>query len=132
MKRLHIVAGIILNPDKNEVFVTKRHQDADQGGLWEFPGGKVEPNEQAEEGLTRELYEEVGIKVTELSHFEYLIYDYPHKSLKFDFFIIHRFLNQPFGKEGQQGKWVSIHKLAELDFPEANVPILEKVIRIYT
>ncbi len=132
MKRLHIVAGIILNPDKSQVFITKRHKDAHQGGLWEFPGGKVEPDEQPKEGLIRELYEEIGIKVTELSHFEYLVHDYPDKSLEFDFFIISRFLNQPYGKEGQQGRWVSISELAELSFPEANIPVLKKFIKLHS
>ncbi len=132
MKRLHIVAGIILNPDKSQIFITKRHKEAHQGGLWEFPGGKVEPKEKPEEGMIRELYEEIGIEVTELSHFEHLIYDYPDKSLEFDFFVISRFLNQPFGREGQQGRWVAVNQLAELNFPEANIPILEKVIKLYS
>ena len=75
MKRLHIVAAIILNAEKNQVFITKRPDIAHKGGFWEFPGGKVEVGESAEQALIRELYEEIGINSTKLDLFESLNHD---------------------------------------------------------
>lgn len=132
MKRIHIVAGIIFNQDKSQIFITKRPDNLHKGGFWEFPGGKVEEGESVEQAMTRELEEEVGIEVTEQHLFEHLEYDYPEKSLKFDFIVISKFNNEPYGKEGQEGHWVDIAKLANYQFPEANVPILERVIKEFS
>ncbi|MDD1821515.1 8-oxo-dGTP diphosphatase MutT [Photobacterium sp. ZSDE20] len=132
MKRIHIVAGIIFNQDKSQVFITKRPDDKHKGGFWEFPGGKVEAGETIEQAMTRELDEEIGIKVTEQSLFEHLEFDYTDKSLKFDFILVTNFEQQPYGKEGQQGEWVSLESLNQYTFPEANVPILERVVKEFS
>ncbi len=129
MKRVHIVAGIIFNQDKSQVFITKRPDNLHKGGFWEFPGGKVETGESIEQAMARELEEEIGIEVTEQQLFEHLEHDYPDKSLKFDFFIVSEFNNEPYGKEGQEGLWVTVADLDNYQFPEANVPILERVIK---
>ncbi|WP_375751370.1 8-oxo-dGTP diphosphatase MutT [Vibrio sp. HN007] len=131
MKRVHIAAAIILNESRDKVFITKRPDKAHKGGLWEFPGGKVEAGETAEQATVRELFEEIGIEVTALHHFEALTHDYPDKSLMFDFYVVTEFSNTPYGKEGQKGEWVAIPKLVDYDFPEANVPILHRVIKEY-
>ena len=132
MKRIHIVAGIIFNQDKSQVFITKRPDDKHKGGFWEFPGGKVEEGETIEQAMTRELDEEIGIKVTEQSLFENLEFDYTDKSLKFDFILVTDFEEQPYGKEGQQGEWVRLESLNQYAFPEANVPILERVVKEFS
>lgn len=132
MKRTHIVAGIIFNHDKTEIYITKRPDDKHKGGFWEFPGGKVESGESIEQAIARELDEEIGIRVTEQTHFQHLEYDYPEKSLMFDFISVEQFEGQPYGKEGQQGLWVRINELANYTFPEANVPILHQVIEQFT
>lgn len=129
MKRIHIVAGIIFNPDKSQVFITKRPDDKHKGGFWEFPGGKVEQGETIEQAMIRELEEEIGITTTEQHVFEHLEFDYPEKSLKFDFICVTAFKGQPYGKEGQQGEWVDLAQLVNYTFPEANVPILERVVK---
>ena len=132
MKRIHIVAAIILNAEKSEVFITKRPQEKHKGGFWEFPGGKVEDKETIAQAIKRELDEEVGIQVTQHSLLEHLEYDYTDKSLKFDFILVTDFENQPFGREGQQGKWVPITKLRDYEFPEANRTILDRVVDEYS
>ncbi|GBK98422.1 8-oxo-dGTP diphosphatase MutT [Vibrio harveyi] len=132
MKRIHIVAAIIFNQDKSQIFITKRPDDKHKGGFWEFPGGKVEQGESVEQAMIRELEEEIGITVTEQSLFEHLEYDYPEKSLKFDFMTVSKFDNQPYGREGQEGRWVDVAALLDYTFPEANVPILERVIKEFS
>lgn len=125
MNRIHIVAAIIYNDKKSEVFITKRADHLHKGGFWEFPGGKVEQGENIQQAIARELFEEVGIEVTMLTHFHQLDFDYSDKSLKFDFFTVEAFNHSPFGKEGQRGEWVEIDKLKNYAFPEANLPILD-------
>jgi len=129
VKRIHIVAAVIFNQDKSKIFITKRPDDKHKGGYWEFPGGKVELGESVEHAMVRELEEEIGIQVTQQSLFEHLEYDYPDKSLKFDFILVTDFDGEPYGREGQQGMWVSIEQLKAFEFPEANVPILQRVIK---
>mgnify|MGYP005986144429 FL=1 len=129
MIRLHIVAGIIFNSNQDKIFITKRPKKLHKGGYWEFPGGKVELNESAEQGLIRELYEEVNINVTQLTHFEHLDYDYPDKKLTFDFFSVINFSGEAYGKEGQEGKWVKIEDIGDYQFPEANEPIVESLMQ---
>ncbi|WP_234494503.1 8-oxo-dGTP diphosphatase MutT [Vibrio maritimus] len=131
MKRVHIVAAIIFNQDKSQIYITKRPDNLHKGGFWEFPGGKVEAGETIQEAIARELDEEIDIEVTEQVLFEHLLHDYPEKSLEFDFISVTGFEGVPFGKEGQEGRWVSITELADYRFPEANVPILNKVIEKY-
>ncbi|NVD07396.1 8-oxo-dGTP diphosphatase MutT [Vibrio sp. JPW-9-11-11] len=129
MKRVHIVAAIIFNQDKSQVFITKRPDDKHKGGFWEFPGGKVEQGETIEQAMVRELEEEIGITTTEQRLFEHLEFDYSDKALKFDFMTVTQFEGQPFGKEGQQGEWVAVAALSDYVFPEANVAIVERVIK---
>ncbi len=127
MKRVHIVAAIIYNREKDKIYITKRPDHLHKGGFWEFPGGKVEQGEETEQAICRELFEEIDIKVVKLSHYAHLDYDYPDKSLTFDFYAVEEFNNEPYGKEGQQGEWVAIDQLKHYSFPEANLPVLEMV-----
>ncbi|GAM77013.1 mutator mutT protein [Vibrio ishigakensis] len=129
MKRIHIVAGIILNSNKREIFITKRPDNAHKGGFWEFPGGKVENDELATDAMERELNEEIGISHLQQTLFQSFDFDYSDKSLSFDFFLIEGFNGEPYGKEGQLGRWVSIDKLNDYAFPEANQPVVEAVMR---
>ncbi|CAM2824304.1 8-oxo-dGTP diphosphatase MutT [Vibrio rarus] len=128
MKRVHIVAGIIFNSDKSQVYITKRPDNAHKGGLWEFPGGKVEKNELACDAMARELFEEIGISELSCEILQSFDFDYSDKALSFDFFMIHQFTGTPYGKEGQLGEWVAIERLKEYAFPEANVPIIDAII----
>lgn len=127
-KRVWISAGIILNEQQDQVFITKRAAKAHKGGFWEFAGGKVELGETAEQAVIRELDEEVGIRVTELEHFVALEHDYPEKALKFDFFLIKGFDGEAYGKEGQPGEWVKLSELRDYAFPEANDVVLDKLM----
>ncbi len=132
MSRIHIVAGIILNSEQTHVFIAKRPIDKHKGGFWEFPGGKVEPKESLKTALNRELNEELGIQVTFSSIFEQFDYDYSDKLLSFSFMLVTGFTGKPYGREGQQTQWVALDELDQLDFPEANRPIVTQLVIEYT
>ncbi|MGF1758451.1 8-oxo-dGTP diphosphatase MutT [Photobacterium sagamiensis] len=129
-KRIWISAGIILNPDHDQVFITRRAAKAHQGGFWEFAGGKVEAGETAEQAVVRELFEEVGINATELEHFIALEHDFPDKALKFDFYLVKAFNGEAYGKEGQPGEWVKLTDLTRYAFPDANDAVLAKLVQL--
>ena len=119
-----IAAGIILHQDLPHIFIAKRFPKADQGALWEFPGGKVERGETAKQAVIRELKEEIGIEATKLEHFTSLTHDYNDKVLNFDFYLVHQYQGEPHGRELQPTRWVHIDELANYSFPEANLPVL--------
>ncbi|MGD8999968.1 MAG: Nudix family hydrolase [Granulosicoccaceae bacterium] len=121
--RLHVVAGVIVDR-QGRVLVARRPQHVHQGGLWEFPGGKLEPGEAPAEGLRRELHEELGITVTSLRPLLRIAHDYPDKSVLLDVWRIDAFDGAPHGREGQPVKWLLPAELDSHDFPAANQPIV--------
>ncbi len=121
---IHVAVGAIVN-SKNEVLISLRHPKSHQGGLWEFPGGKIEPGESVQEALRRELLEELGIEVHPAHRLIEVRHDYPDKSVSLDVWIIREFRGAPSGNEGQAIRWLSISDLTPAEFPMANVPIIE-------
>lgn len=120
---IHVAAGVIVNPE-GKILVAKRPEHTHQGGLWEFPGGKLETAEPVEEALKRELYEEVGIEVQQARPLIRIHHDYPDKSVLLDVWKVTSFTGTAHGKEGQPVKWLEVSELNLLDFPDANRPII--------
>jgi 8-oxo-dGTP diphosphatase len=125
-KRIHVAAGVILSPE-GQILLALRPQGTHQGGLWEFPGGKVEADEIVEEALIRELQEELAINVTTCEPLVEVTHDYSDKSVLLDVWVVSTFTGEPKGNEGQQIRWVNPEHLADYEFPAANVPIVEAV-----
>jgi len=122
-KRIHVAVGVIQN-QKQEVLIAKRAMDVHQGGLWEFPGGKVEAGESVETALHRELKEELGISVTQLSPLINIHHDYPDLSVLLEVWKIESFEGEPTGLQSQPLQWVSVEQLHDFAFPVANQPII--------
>ena len=129
MKRIHVVAAIIYNSDRTAVFIARRPSDKHQGGLWEFPGGKVEAGEPTYDALKRELREEIGINVVSGSSLLEVSHDYTDKSVLLDVWTVESFTGTPSGLEGQEVAWVRLKNIREYDFPEANHTILDSICR---
>ena len=123
MSLIHVMAAVICNPS-GQVLIARRPNDAHQGGLWEFPGGKLEEGEQRFDGLKRELYEELGIQVLKARPLLDVRYDYPDKSVRLDVWKVTDFAGEAHGAEGQPVRWVEPAELNNYDFPKANVPIV--------
>jgi 8-oxo-dGTP diphosphatase len=125
----HVVIGIILNAEQ-EVLIAQRAAHQEKPGFWEFPGGKVEENETPFEALQREFKEEINISVTVADPWMKVTYEYPHKSVLLDVWMITEFTGKPMGAEGQPIRWVKKAALTELEFPEGNRPVIKKLIAI--
>lgn len=121
-KRIQVVAAVIER--NNQIFLAKRPDHLHQGGLWEFPGGKVENNETALDGLKRELFEEIDIKVTSAQPLIKINHEYPDKSVCLDVWYVTDFTGEAKGKEGQKVCWTPKRKLIDFKFPAANKSIV--------
>jgi 8-oxo-dGTP diphosphatase len=120
---LHVAVAVIEDP-AGRILLARRPQHLHQGGLWEFPGGKVESGEDVRSALVRELEEEVGITLTCASPLIRIPYAYPDRKVLLDVWRVSAFENVAHGAEGQVIRWVEPNALHDYDFPEANRPII--------
>ena len=123
MKRVHVAAAVIRGTD-GKILIARRTDAQHQGGLWEFPGGKVEPVETVEDALGRELQEELAIVVSAARPLIKVQHDYPDKQVLLDVWEVSAFTGEPRGVEGQPLAWVSARDLPEYEFPAANQAIV--------
>jgi 8-oxo-dGTP diphosphatase len=123
VKRIHVAAAVIRGAD-GRILIAKRPPDKHQGGLWEFPGGKVEDGEAVERALARELEEELGIRPTVVRPLIQVRHDYPDKQVLLDVWEVSAFAGEPHGAEGQPLAWVAPGRLGDYQFPAANAPIV--------
>lgn len=131
---IHVVIGIIKNT-KNEVLVARRKDDVHLGGLLEFPGGKVEVNEESILALSRELQEELDINLIACSKLIQFPYHYPDRIVFLEVYMIDKYSGKATANESQDLAWQSISSLNINDFPNANHGIvralqLPKIIAI--
>ena len=120
---LHVAAGVIAGDD-GRILITQRAKHSHQGGLWEFPGGKLEAGESPIQALCRELREEVGIEVQRASPLIKINYRYPDRHVLLDVWRVDEFAGTAFGREGQAMRWVESERLVDYAFPAANLPII--------
>lgn len=107
--------------------VAKRPNHLHKGGLWEFPGGKIDADESVQQALARELNEELGI-VVDADRIQYLFpieWAYPEKKVRLEICLVEIFSGEPEGVEGQPVKWLEMESLRDYSFPEANSGILD-------
>lgn len=123
MKSIEVSAGLVFR--KGKLLITQRHHDSHLGGLWEFPGGKREPDETFEECLVRELREELGIEVEVGELLESLTHTYPEKTVSLKFFRCHWLKNEPEAIDCHDLKWVTAAELGSYEFPAADARLLE-------
>ncbi|UVE18615.1 Nudix family hydrolase [Pseudomonas sp. LS44] len=123
MKRIHVAAAVIRDA-AGRVLLARRANDKHQGGLWEFPGGKVEDEETVQAALRRELAEELGIRVTAARPLIQVRHDYSDKHVLLDVWEVSAFDGEAHGAEGQPLAWVGPRQLGDYDFPAANRPIV--------
>ena len=134
MQVIDVAAGLIFRDGR--LLITQRYADAHLGGLWEFPGGKREPNETFEQCLVRELREELGIEVNVGELVESVTHTYPSpvtphpslpKTVHLKFFRCEWLKNEPQPLGCLGFNWVSTEELGCRDFPAADARLLNRL-----
>jgi|SRR6185312_9225569 len=123
---MHVAVGIIRNA-AGDILIAQRPKNTYKGGLWEFPGGKVEAKETVFQALQRELKEELDIEVVTAKPWLQSQHDYSDRVVLLDVWTVTQFSGTPQGAEGQLIRWVSHQELNQFQFPEGNHFILMKL-----
>lgn len=118
------VAAAVIRREDGAVLLARRHPEAHQGGLWEFPGGKLEPSERVVDALAREISEELGIEIDGAIPLIRVRHAYPDKLVDIATLEVRAWRGEAHGREGQLVRWVMPGELAGYRFPAANLPIL--------
>ena len=124
-----VVACALVDADKR-ILLAQRPEGKTLAGLWEFPGGKVEPGERPEQTLIRELHEEIGIDVSEpcLAPLTFASHAYETFHLLMPLYICRRWEGQVIAREGQNLAWVRANKLRDFPMPPADIPLIPHLI----
>lgn len=128
MKTITVTAAIIEN-ENNEVLICKRAVGSSMGGLWEFPGGKLEENETYEECVVRECKEELEVEICPIGIFAKTEYQYPDRYIKFTFFNAKIQSGMPKKNVHDDIRWVKYGELNSFEFCPADMEIIEKLIQ---
>lgn len=120
---VHVAVGVLHDAD-GRVLVARRPRQVHQGGLWEFPGGKCEPDETVAAALTRELREELGVELGDCRSLLQVSHDYGDRRVLLDVQQVTRYTGTPVGREGQPLEWVAVGALFGRAFPAANLAII--------
>ena len=124
--RTVLVVAVALVDDDGRVLIAQRPPGKAMAGLWEFPGGKINPGETPEAALQRELLEELGIDIAAacLAPFTFASHRYPEFHLLMPVYLCRRWLGVPTAREGQTLSWVRPARLADYPMPAADVPLV--------
>jgi mutator protein MutT len=125
LQTIDVSAALIFRSGK--LLITRRHSDAHLGGLWEFPGGKREPDETFEQCLVREIREELGVRISVGKLFESVTHAYPEKTVRLKFFVCRLERGEPQMLGCAAFKWISAAELDNYQFPAADTKLLEKL-----
>lgn len=118
------VAVAAIRDEQNRLLIAKRPDHLHQGGLWEFPGGKIENGESVKQALAREVKEELGIEVIDSNPLISIPYQYSDRSVLLHVWLVGQFKGEPQGREKQEVRWVAQESLREYTFPAANRTII--------
>ena len=125
MKLVLVVAVALVDADKR-ILLAQRPEGKQLAGLWEFPGGKLDPGERPEQALIRELREELGIEVQEacLAPLTFASHAYPEFHLLMPLYVCRRWDGVPRAMEGQKLAWARINELRNYPMPPADEPLI--------
>ena len=124
--RIVLVSAVALVDADGRVLLAQRPASKPMAGLWEFPGGKVDPGETPETALIRELAEELGIDVAAscLAPFTFASHSYPDFHLLMPLYVCRKWSGIPIAREGQSLAWVRPARLGDYPMPPADPPLV--------
>jgi 8-oxo-dGTP diphosphatase len=122
VERLDVAVAVVMR--EGRVLVARRASGSHLGGLWEFPGGKIEPGEAAQAAAARELAEETGLLAGTTEPLTTFVHSYPDRTVRLHVFLARRPEGEVVPGTGQVWEWVSRDELEALPMPEANRAIL--------
>jgi 8-oxo-dGTP diphosphatase len=132
---VEVAVGVLMN-DAGAVLLGQRPVGKPYAGYWEFPGGKIESGETLFTALSRELQEEIDVRIEDAEEFMVLEHDYPHAYVRLHICLVRSWQGQPRGLESQALGWLNIKNIDQLGIAgfdpvlPATLPILEKLKRI--
>lgn len=125
---INVVAAVIT--DKNDkILITQRNLKKSQGGLWEFPGGKIEPNETRENAIVRELKEELNIDVKVDGYLDEKVFNYQEKDINLIALKCNIIGGNMILNEHEDAKWIERKDFNNYEFAPADMFIVEKLIK---
>ena len=124
-KVIDVAAGLVFR--NGQLLITQRRPGDHLGGLWEFPGGKVEPEESFEHCLVRELREELGIEVRIGAPLDEITHSYPEKTVRLRFFLCELTQGEPLPIHCHNVAWVTVETISDFEFPAADEQLLHKL-----
>ena len=122
------VAVAVIKDKTGQILISKRADDVHQAGLWEFPGGKIEAGENTLQALSRELAEELSIKVLSAKPLLQIQHQYEDLAVFLDVYTVNDFKGTARGMEGQPISWVDKTELVSFSFPVANKRIVDTLL----
>lgn len=125
-KEIDVSAALIVH--KGRLLITRRRAGSHLGGLWEFPGGKREPDETFEQCLLREILEELGMEIVVGDLFEEITHAYEEKTVHLKFFVCEWTGGEPQALGCDSFKWAGKDELAQHEFPAADAQLLKKIL----
>jgi 8-oxo-dGTP diphosphatase len=128
-RKLVLVAAVAMVDVDGRVLIAQRPAGKSMAGLWEFPGGKVDPGETPEEALVRELREELGVETTGscLAPIAFASHGYETFHLLMPLYACRKWQGTPRPREGQVLKWVEVRALIDYPMPPADIPLIAQL-----
>ena len=125
---INVVAAVITD-DNNRILITQRNLKKSQGGLWEFPGGKIENGETREEAIIREIKEELDVNIKADQYIDEKVFNYPEKDINLIAMKCSIISGKILLKEHEDAKWVTSSELVNYNFAPADEFIIDSILK---
>ena len=125
VKPVKVAAGLVFKDGK--LLIAKRPKNSHLGGMWEFPGGKLELGESFENCLKREMFEELGVKVNVSYEFEEILHQYSEMTVLIKFFICSLSSGKPKAIQCSEFQWINRRDLTRYNFPAADIKVINQL-----
>ena len=129
MKQVDVAIAIVFDSAKEKLLICRRPHDTVLPNYWEFPGGKCNPGETLAVCAIREVYEELGIAIRTCRQLDAIEYRYPHAFVRLHPFVCQHVSGEVQLLAVQDARWLDPNEITAYQFPEANLPLIERVAR---